>query len=366
MTWNPVNLAAVEQRPPIMPTLGALGLVYPGRRHVFSGPPESGKTIVAYIETLSVIRAGGRVVLIDLEMGPWDARDRLRDLGATDDELAAIHYIEPETPATTEIIAGLVALAPDLVVIDAAAGAYELQNLDDNKRQDVETFARLYVRAFWSVGIATIVLDHVTKNTDGRGRFAIGSERKIGGADVHLGFEAVKAISRGHNGVLKVTTHKDRFGHLPRPVAATLRLASDPDTHAISWTLEASADDTEDDGWKPTQLMEKVSRHLEQTPDPQSRSEITRSVRGKKAYVLSAIDHLVTDGYATATAGARGASLITSTHPFRVPDPFPPVPGTAADITRSPFLPPTGGNGSGNGSDDSEAERLIAKYGNGS
>src|SRR5262245_51473693 len=83
VTWALLNLANLEERPAIQPTLGGVGLVYPGKRHVFSGPPESAKTLAAYAIALAEIRQGGTVVLIDLEMGQWDARDRLRELGAT-------------------------------------------------------------------------------------------------------------------------------------------------------------------------------------------------------------------------------------------------------------------------------------------
>jgi len=70
-------------------------------------------------------------------MGQWDARDRLRELGATDEDLERLLYIEPESPATKEIIAGLLDWKPTLVIIDAAAGAYDLQGLDDNERADL-------------------------------------------------------------------------------------------------------------------------------------------------------------------------------------------------------------------------------------
>ncbi|MGZ4393380.1 MAG: hypothetical protein ACXVRK_14870, partial [Gaiellaceae bacterium] len=93
-SWEPRNLSLVEPRPPVRPTLGTLGLLYPGRRHILSGPPESLKTLLALIELLAVIRAGGRVVLVDLETGPWDTRDRLRDLGTTEEEIAAVLYVE--------------------------------------------------------------------------------------------------------------------------------------------------------------------------------------------------------------------------------------------------------------------------------
>ena len=230
-----MNLANREARPAIQPSVGGVGLVYPGKRHVFSGPPESAKTLAAYAIALEEVRRSGNVLLIDFEMGQWDARDRLREMGATDDELSHVFYIEPETPASKEIVEDLVTTWTfSLVVIDAAAGAYSLQALDDNKRADVETFARIYVHSFWLREVATIVVDHVTKKANSRGAFAIGSERKVGGADVHLGFEIALPIKRGGRGLYKIVTHKDRFGHLDRPMAADLELRSDPDTHALS------------------------------------------------------------------------------------------------------------------------------------
>jgi hypothetical protein len=82
-------------------------------------------------------------------------------------------------------------------------------------------------------GTSRIVLDHVVKNSDNRGKYAIGSERKTGGADVHLSFDTTTPISRGNVGRFKITTHKDRHGHLKRGHVADLELRSDPTTHAI-------------------------------------------------------------------------------------------------------------------------------------
>ena len=49
MSWDAINLANIGERPPLTPSLGGVGLVYPGKRHVFSGPPESAKTLAAYV-----------------------------------------------------------------------------------------------------------------------------------------------------------------------------------------------------------------------------------------------------------------------------------------------------------------------------
>lgn len=97
MSWDSIDLSKIGDRPPVEPTVGRAGLLYPGKRHLITGSPESAKTLYAYIVALETIREGDKVTLLDFEMGPWDARDRLRELGATDDELTdALNELEAE------------------------------------------------------------------------------------------------------------------------------------------------------------------------------------------------------------------------------------------------------------------------------
>jgi hypothetical protein len=316
-SWKPINLADLGDTPPVEPTLGGLSLVYPGKRHVFSGPQESAKTLAAYVIGLQVVRSGERVVLIDFEMGPWDAKNRLRELEASDEDLASFLYVAPESPATADAVTRLVDLAPALVLVDAAAGAYDLQELDDNKRGDVERFTRFYVNGFWKAGIATIVLDHVTKNVEGRGKYAIGSERKVGGADVHLGFEVVTPIKRGGHGLYKIVTHKDRGGFLKRGKLAEFELQSDPDTHLISWAFKQPVETDEEHPFRPTGLMEKVSRWLEIQQEPVSRNAVESAQLGKRDYVRLALDLLTQEGFVEETKGANRARLVESLEAYR-------------------------------------------------
>ena len=130
-------------------------------------------------------------------MGPVGARRLLDDLGATQEETSSIWYVEPDGKPDQDDIDKIVQSGFTLAIIDAAAGAYDVSDLDDNKRIDAERFAATWIKPFWINGIATLLLDHVTKNAETRGKFSIGSERKIGQADVHLGLEAVKQLSRG-------------------------------------------------------------------------------------------------------------------------------------------------------------------------
>lgn len=316
-SWTPILLTALPDKPPVQPTLGGVGLVYPGKRHVFSGPQESAKTLAAYAIAIQVVRGGGTTIIIDFEMGAWDARNRLQELGATHADLQNLLYVEPHEPATDQRIHALAALHPQLVVIDAAAGAYDLQGLDDNKRGDVERIARLYIRRFWQAGIATIMLDHVVKNTEGRGKYAIGSERKVGGADVHLGFETITPISRGSSGLYKVVTHKDRGGYLQRGRLADLHLHSDPETHRITWEFRAADHDPEGRAQLPTELMQRVSHYLEeQAPEPVTRNQIVLNVRGNAEFVRRAIDHLVQLRFVEESAGSNRSRLYQIIRPF--------------------------------------------------
>jgi hypothetical protein len=299
VSWLAIDLSKLGERPAVTPSIGAGGLVYPGKRHLFSGPQESAKTLAAYAVALEEIRKGGLVALIDLEMGQWDARDRLREMGATDGELSGrLVYFEPETEATPETAGTVLGYQPTLAIIDAASGAYDLQGLDDNKRKDVEEWARWWIAPLWKAGVATITIDHVVKNADNRGRYAIGSERKVGGIDVHLGFQPVKHLSRGGEGLYRIVTHKDRPGHLPRPHVGELELSSDVLTHGITWAFNPpSGDGGGSNGWRPTRLMDRVLAEVERPSyEPMARTTLARSISGRYGYVVKAIDCLIEDG----------------------------------------------------------------------
>lgn len=331
-SWTPVDLSTLPNKPPVPPTLGGVGLVYPGLRHVFSGPPESAKTLAAYAILIHVVRDGGTVALIDFEMGAYDTRARLRELGATQEELARILYIAPDEPATPERIDRLAQHDLQLVIIDAAAGAYSLQGLDDEKRLQVEQFATLYVQPFWRVGTATIIIDHVVKNSDDRGRYSIGSERKLGVSDVALGFDIISPVSRGTSGRYKIVTNKDRGAYLKRGHVADLHLESDPDTHQITWAFRPATDqplDTEDGPgyFRPTGYMEKVSRILEAATDPMSRNAVAEVAGGTREYVFKAIFALATEGYIGEGEGANRSRPVHSIRPFREADQPIHVPG---------------------------------------
>jgi hypothetical protein len=384
-SWQPYYLSGIEDADSQPPSLGH-GLIYPGLRHTFSGPPESAKTLVAYAIGIDIIRnhPDATILLMDFEMGPKAAKRRWRYVGATDHELDNnILYLAPEQAARIERIEILVALNPTLVIIDAAAGAFDNEDLDDNKRSDAEKWRKLYVDPFFDHGIATLVIDHVVKNTEARGKYAIGSERKTGGGEVHIGFDTIKPVKRGSTGIYKMLMHRDREGHQERGHFCDLHVTSDPTTHTL--TCEFRPVDKPDEGevWMPTHLMEKLSEQLQNATEPLSRNQLELAVAGGNDHKRTALDHLVRLKYAAEHDGPRRSRLYTSTRPFTVSEwekDTPPATSPdfattsprrgADDFATSP--PPKGGEATSqansNGplrrteSDDPEVQAMLAHY----
>jgi hypothetical protein len=321
-SWIPVDLVALGAKPPEPPTLG--GVAYPGRRHLWSGEPEALKTWLALCVAAEEIRNDETVVYVDFENGAREILSRLHSLGLSDEQVSAqFLYLNPNEPireATGDIDALLSARRPALVVIDAFASACELHGLDENTTRDVETFYRTVVDPLRAHGAAVICLDHVTKSSETRGRWAIGSQRKVGAADVHLGLELITPFGRGRTGKARLVTRKDRPGHLPRPRLGEFELTSDPKTHRISWSIALADPDQEPAAFRPTGYMERVSIWLEQQSEPRSRKEIRDGVTGKTEYVLQAADALIRECYAVADGDRNGWPLYRSAKPYREAD----------------------------------------------
>jgi len=309
MSWEPINLRDVSDEPPEPPEYG--GLVYRRKRHWFSGEPESCKTIISYAIAIETIRGEELVALIDFEMGSRDSKKLLREMGMTDDEFDLLDFYESPGPPSSVVIKTIIERGTKLVILDAAAGAFQASGLSEN--YEAEKFNDIWIQPLWKEGLTTIVLDHVVKNPDNRGMYASGHHRKVGGADVHLGFSAVKKLRRGFDGIIAVTAHKDRPGFHKRK-AGEIALKSDPETHAISWEWKPETSDATAQ-FRPTYLMERVSRYVEQTPA--NRAEIKAQVKGKSEYIVPAIKLLLDEGYMEEIVRGAKGTKIRSTKPFR-------------------------------------------------
>lgn len=319
-TWTPIDLVALAASPPEPATIS--GLVYPGRRHVFSGEPETLKTWAAQVMCVEQIVAGHEIVWIDFEMDGREHAARLRALGLADEQLSSFFYVHPSEPLPPVLAAfeALISVVqPTLVVFDAFTGALALHGADENKNTEVERFYTSVVSPIQAQGAAVVLLDHVTKNPETRGRYSIGGGRKLGACDVHLGFEIVKAFGRGKTGIAKVLAHKDRPGYLTRPKAAELELVSDAETGSVTPRWHAGSEgEGVPQSFRPTWIMEKVSQYVGSKPveDLPSRTQIEENVGGRREYIRQAIDRLIVEEFLAIEQGPRGASVLRFVRPF--------------------------------------------------
>jgi hypothetical protein len=316
--WRtPIDLASLDERDPLQPDLApSYGTVYPGKRHLFSGRPESLKTLLTYGMVLDAVRAGHEVAILNFEMDPYDARDLFRDLGAADNELRAIRFYSPESAPAEADITALVSSGIALLIIDAGAGMYQLEEADDNKRLDVERVTKKWIDPAHRASIATVVIDHsAKKGVDG---WAIGSERKVGVSDVHLRLEIKGApLIRGGSAVVRVTVEKDRKGRIRReaPEGLDVRVTSDPATEALALDVIPATGGTED-GFRPTALMERVSMYVEEHPGI-GKTEAADLLGKRKQYVLMAIQSLFEGGYLRIERGKNGKQCLYHEKPYR-------------------------------------------------
>jgi hypothetical protein len=324
-SWTPIDLTNIGNGPTERPTIA--GHIYPSRRHSYFGDSETCKSLRAQMNCAELAQQEKHSIYIETDGAGryetqrrrYETQRRFLALGLTDTQLAHIHYIEPgESIEDPTILAEIAALLerhrPELVVLDALDAFLELHGLNPNSNVEVQRGWRL-LEPFRATGAAIICIDHVVKATEDRKQYAAGAGRKRYAVDVAIGFETIHPFGRGRTGRIKLVTHKDRPGYLPRPKLGELELHSDPDTGSITWTLALAEPGSTDTAtpFRPTYLMERISRYVEAQTQPIARNALANEVTGKREYKLAAIRLLLDEAYLTETVGGA----VVSTKPYR-------------------------------------------------
>jgi 5S rRNA maturation endonuclease (ribonuclease M5) len=323
-TWQAVDIAALragglEDTPPplYLARTDGLCLVYAGKTHSFNGESESGKTWGACICCAEAIHRHEHVLYIDFEDDANGVTSRMLALGCTWDQLEDyFHYIRPEEPIADRAGAALPSAAdletslnqqPTVCVLDGVTEAMDMHDLDPLQNRDSARFHKILVRPIARSGAAVIQIDHVVKDKDNRGNYALGAQHKraaITGAQYTFEVHAGAPLGRGKTGVIHISVNKDRPGHVRRHATGkkigTLRITSNDDGTHID-TEFTPPDDTqpawEKQEFRPTHLMEKASRIVELNPGSYGKNQLKEQVGGKAEYAQTAIDILVREGY---------------------------------------------------------------------
>ena len=223
MSWAPSNLAEVlagvaagrplGAAPALMPRSDGPCLLYPGKIHELAAEPESGKGWIALGETARLLALGTRVLYIDLEDTAEVVVERLDALGVNHAQISAgLTHIKPSgEPSTAEL--GWLFTAPfQLVVVDGVSSAYGMLGLDEYAPDGVQRFFDQLLNPLADQGAAVLAVDHVVKDSKTRGRYAAGSQRKLGLTAVAYGITVLNRPDRRTPGRLALIVRKDRHG----------------------------------------------------------------------------------------------------------------------------------------------------------
>lgn len=316
-TWEPVNLGPYldgtweRTEPTLLTRDDGHALLYTGHVHWFHGESESGKSWIAQYAAACALDTGGDVLYIDHESSAGELVERMLSMGVAPEAVAdRFHYVQPERPAGAErdAFARLLARHYTLAVIDGVTESVVLDGVESKDNDAIAAWIkRLPRRLARRTGAAVVCIDHVAKNTETRGRFAIGGQHKIAGLDgaAYL-VEPIEPLGRGICGSLKMSVAKDRQGGV-RPYcgaynkvtrlqeAARVRVDSTDGDHTLITVLAPDVE-TQGEEWRPTELMERVSRFVEEHPMASGKL-IEDWVTGKASRVREAIKWLISDGY---------------------------------------------------------------------
>jgi hypothetical protein len=222
-SWEPVDLLPILEgkierpAPAFLSRTDGACLLYPGRLHWLAGEPESGKSFLALAAAAECLEGGLPVVWIDFEDCEQVLVDRLRLLGIPNQNLFhAVRYLRPSeslTASALDFLRTTVLPGAMLVVIDSATPAMIVDGLDPDSNRDVARWIGALPRAAQTAGAAVLVLDHVTKARDARGRYPRGAGHKleaVSGASYSL--DAHARAAPGRIGRARLTLQKDRHG----------------------------------------------------------------------------------------------------------------------------------------------------------
>lgn len=325
-------------RPTLLPRADGVCLVYPGLTHSFHGESESGKSLLLQVEAVRLIMAGERVLFVDFESDAASVVGRLLEFGATPDALrAGLVYVRPEVRPDTarELAAWLDVLSGPyaLAIVDGVTDSLGLFGYSTKDNDDVAAWQRALPRRIIDrTGAAVAVVDHVTKDSESRGRFAIGGQAKLSGlSGAAYTVEVSRPLGRGLRGVIVLRVGKDRPGYVRRhggPMRASdrtqevARVTIDstgpaPVVTVEPWKGHGSDPDAPPARWRPTGIMERLSTVLEASAEPLSFRALDDMVTGKADAKRTALAELAAAGHITITPGARGANLHASVTPYR-------------------------------------------------
>ena len=279
------------------------------------------------------LHRGHTVLYLDFEDDEAGVVGRLLALGVDAEVIRSqFVYLRPEerieAGRNQAVLVELLAdVAPTLVILDGVTEAMALHGLDLIDNTAVAQFDRLLARRIADSGPAVAKLDHVTRDREGRGRYAIGGQHKLSGLNgAAYVLENRVPFGVGVTGRSTVYLAKDRPAQLRRhalPARDGLHWFADLVLESVvvdgrpmlDVTLTAPESRSEEP-FRPTAFMTKVSAALQKAGQPLSQKAVCDRVRGRATDVRAALAALIDEEYVVEESGPRGAKNHRLVRPF--------------------------------------------------
>ena len=354
-TWRFEDLTHLAQGADLPPTPTVFqredgqGLFYRGAVNDVHGEPGCGKSLAMQAATAQQLKQGNHVLYVDYEDTARNGVKRLLLMGVSAEAIVErLHYVRPSGkntgPTSVEGWRETIRLASEcsLTVIDGVTSCLAYQGLDSNNGDDIAAWYNTYPRILSQEGTAVVLIDHVVKSKDNRGRYAGGSMQKLALIDgISYSVSMSRPVGKGLRGTITLKSGKDRIGEIEEHCAPTwsdnsshLREAARIDVDStdpqhmrvqIHQPNMMPVSDGEPDGGhvdRPTGLMEKISRLVEASGDELSQTTIISLLKddgssARKTTVLTAIRLLIEGWYMSSRGGRYNQCLYSSIRPYR-------------------------------------------------
>jgi hypothetical protein len=319
LTWILTGQAPEIPPPTYVQHDAGHALFYAGKVNGVFGDPETAKTWLAQTAIVEALNNGETAAMIDVDHnGENHTAARLLLLGARPEHLAdpdRFRYYDPQDgDELRHAISDITARRLHVVLVDSLGEIFPMLGLNTNDGDEVTGGLRLISQPA-QTGACVIFIDHLPKATDARASgYAIGSiakKRAVRGAYIRA--EERTKPAPGQIGKISLYVEKDTAGqlrqHTPGGKFVGTFVLDSTQPHITTWHIQNETPAYTPDGrFRPTHLMEKISRHVEDN-DLTTRRAIQDATGGKSDHVSAALQTLIAEGFISLHKGARGAHL---------------------------------------------------------
>lgn len=226
-------------------------IFYAGQVNLIFGDPESGKTLVAQAAAAEALKAGRRVLFVDIDHnGPQATISRFLDIQVPEETLCnpdLFRYVEPEDkPHLMAVVKDAKQWRPAVAVVDSVGELLPLLGYSSNSPDDFTLAHTGVLKPLAMAGAAVLAIDHLPKSSESRASGPTGTaakRRAVGGVSIRVTIN--ESFTPGRGGSAFLSINKDRHGglrqHCPaegkEPSAGLFKLTST--TRKITWSISA-------------------------------------------------------------------------------------------------------------------------------